>query len=168
VALDAARAGLVDEQVRERVREVAGQRDEPVVGFRVDGDRRGAERRDEAVDEPVAGRVGLGQRRQEPRCALEELGGRVLGPTRLGAANRVAADEPRRAAGGGADACLRGADVGDGGLVGGRRQRRSDLCRELRDGCGDDDQLRARDGGLERAARLVEGAASRGGIERAR
>jgi hypothetical protein len=60
VSLDAARAGLVDEQVGERVREVAGQRDEPVVGLRVDGDGRRAQRGDEAVNETVANRVGLG------------------------------------------------------------------------------------------------------------
>ena len=65
VALDPRRAGLVDEHVREHVRQVARQRDEPVVRGRVDRDR-GAELGDEAVDEPVARRVGLRGRRQEP------------------------------------------------------------------------------------------------------
>ena len=50
VAVDAGRSGLVDEQVRERVREVARQRDEPVVRVRLDRDRSRAERGDEAVE----------------------------------------------------------------------------------------------------------------------
>ena len=94
VAVDAAPARLVDEQVRERVREVARQRDEPVVGARVDGDRRRAETGDEAVHEPVALGIGLGQRRQEPGGALEQVGARVLGAARLRSADGVPADEP--------------------------------------------------------------------------
>ena len=73
----------------------------------------GAELGDEAVHEPVALRVGLGRRRQEPGRALEEPGRGVLGAVRLGAADRVAADEARRARGRGDDARLRRADVGD-------------------------------------------------------
>ena len=42
-------------------------------------------------------RVGVRDRREEPRRALEEAGGRVLGAARLGAADRVPADEARRA-----------------------------------------------------------------------
>ena len=49
VALDAGAAGLVDEHVRERVRQVARERDEPVVRLGVDRDGHRAERRDEAV-----------------------------------------------------------------------------------------------------------------------
>ena len=60
MALDPPRAGLVDEQVGERVRQVARQRDQAVVGLRVDRDRHGAERGDEAVHEPVA--LGVGRR----------------------------------------------------------------------------------------------------------
>ena len=85
--LDPRRARLVDEQVRERVREVARQRDEPVVRLRVDRDRGRAELGDEPVDEPVALGIGAGERRQEPGRALEELGARVLRPARLGAAD---------------------------------------------------------------------------------
>ena len=42
VPLDAGVAGLVDEQVGERVRQVARDRDEPIVRSRVDRDRPGA------------------------------------------------------------------------------------------------------------------------------
>ena len=83
MALDSRRPGLVDDQVGERVREVARQRDDPVVRLWVDRDRRRAEPGDERVDEPVALRVGLGQRRQEPGRALEQLAARVLRPARL-------------------------------------------------------------------------------------
>ena len=95
VALDARRAGLVDEQVGERVRQVARQRDEPVVRLRVDRDRRRAERGDEPVHEPVALRLGRARRRQEPGRAVEQVDRRVRGPVRLGAGDRVAADEAR-------------------------------------------------------------------------
>jgi hypothetical protein len=49
------------------------------------------------VHEPVPRRLGVRGRRQEPRGAAEEVGVRVLGAARLGARERVAADEPRRA-----------------------------------------------------------------------
>jgi len=62
VAVDPRRSGLVDEHVRERVRQVARQRDEPVVRVRVDRDRDRAELGDEAVDEPVPLRVGRRER----------------------------------------------------------------------------------------------------------
>ena len=95
--LDSRRARLVDEQVRERVRQVARQRHDPVVRLGIDGDGGRAEARDEGVDEPVAVRVGLGKRRQEPGRALEELAARVLGAAGLGAADRMAAHEAGRA-----------------------------------------------------------------------
>jgi hypothetical protein len=44
VAFDSRRSGLVHEQVGERVRQVARQRDEPVMGLGIDGDGDGAER----------------------------------------------------------------------------------------------------------------------------
>ena len=74
VPVDARRARLIHDQVRERVGQVARQRDEPVVRSRIDGDRRRAELADEAVHEPVTLRIGLGERGQEPGCAFEELG----------------------------------------------------------------------------------------------
>ena len=88
VAVDARRACLVQEQVRERVRQVARERDEPVVRLGVDRDRDGAECGDEAVHEAVALRVGRGGRREKPGRALEELGGRTLRAARLEPADR--------------------------------------------------------------------------------
>ena len=73
VALDATASGLVDEHVRERVRQVARDRDEAVVRLWVDGDRRCAEARDEPVHGAVPGRVGLRERRQEPGSPFEQL-----------------------------------------------------------------------------------------------
>ena len=97
VAVDAPGSDLVGEQVRERVRQVAGQSDDAVVRRRLDRDRRRAQLGDEPVDEPVAGGVRLRDRGQEPGRALEQVGGRVLGPARLRPAHRVPADEaPRR------------------------------------------------------------------------
>ena len=49
VPVHAHRAGLVQQHVRERVREVTRQRDEPVVRLRIHRHRHGAERRHEAV-----------------------------------------------------------------------------------------------------------------------
>ena len=70
-------AGLVDEQVGERMRQVAGQRDEPVVRARVDRHRQGAERGDEAVDEPVALGIDTGERVRNQVAPVEQIGGRV-------------------------------------------------------------------------------------------
>ena len=53
--------GVVHDHVREHVRQVARQRDEPVVRRRVDRDRHGAELGDEPVDEAVP--LGVGVRR---------------------------------------------------------------------------------------------------------
>ncbi len=89
------RAGVVEDEVREGVRQVARQRHEPVVRAGVDRHRDRAERGDEAVQMLVALGLCLGDRREEPRRALEELRARVLGATSLGAADRMAADEPR-------------------------------------------------------------------------
>ena len=131
VPVDPRRAGLVDEQVGERMREVAGQRDEPVVDGRVDGDGRGAERGDEAVDEAVRLGRGLGAGREEPRGALEQVGARMGGAVRLGAADGVTADEARRR-GRGRHARLGRADVGDRAAVRARGQDGLDRGDELR------------------------------------
>jgi hypothetical protein len=112
VTLHAAAARLVDEQVRERVRQMARQRDELVVGLGVDRDRRRAECRDEAVNEAVALGVGLRGRGQEPGRAVEEIDRRVGGAVRLRAGYRMAADKARVARRVG-DIRLRRADVGD-------------------------------------------------------
>ena len=78
VAVHAARAGLVCEDVRDGVRQVARDRHEPVVRAGVDRDRPRAEAGDEPVHRAVVGRVGGRGRREEPRRALEEVGARVL------------------------------------------------------------------------------------------
>ena len=91
--LDRRGADLVQEQVRERVRQVADEREQPVVRIGVDRDRDGAERRDERVQRAVARRVGRRVRRQEPRRAVEEIGPRALRSAHLGAGDGMAADE---------------------------------------------------------------------------
>ena len=98
---------------------------------------------DEPMHEPVRGGVGLRGRRQEPRRALEEVGVGVVGAAGLGAADRMAADEPRRAGRGGDNARLRRADVGDGR----RRTRRLRARRRRSSGA-------ARSGRRRRRARL--------------
>ena len=123
VPLDARRTRLVDDDVREHVRKMARQRDELVVGSRLDRVREGAELADEAVDEGVALRARLGGRCEKPGGALEQAGRGVHGTVHLLARDRVTADEPRRAAGRGDDGRLRRADVGDGRLA--RRWQRA-------------------------------------------
>ena len=95
MSLDRRGADLVQQQVRERVRKVADEREQPVVRVRVDRDRR---RRRASVTNAcsvaVARRVGRGMRRQEPRRALEQVGPRALRPAHLGAGDGMAADEP--------------------------------------------------------------------------
>ena len=114
--------GLHDEQVREHVRQVARDGQQAVVHARVDRDRRGAERGQQAVQVAQAGGLGLGQRREVPGRALEQLGAGVLRAARLHAGDRVAADEARAQPGRHRrdDAGLGRADVGDRRL---RRQR---------------------------------------------
>ena len=101
VPVDARRARLVDDHVREHVRHVARQRDEPVVRVGVDRDRRRAEvgRRSRARAGGARGRcAAIGVRNHV--APSKRSGARVLGAARLGAADRVAADEARRAVGG--------------------------------------------------------------------
>ena len=97
VAVDPRRARLVQEHVRERVRQMARDRDEPVVRVGVDRDGTRAERGDEAVHEPVAlrrrrRRVGV---RNHVAPSNSSAVARVRA-ARLGAADRMAADEARR------------------------------------------------------------------------
>ena len=89
------RARLGEEDVREDVREMARDRDEPVVGIGADRDGTCAERGHEAVHEPQALGRRRGRRRQEPRGALEQLRRRPLRAPGLRAADRVAPDETR-------------------------------------------------------------------------
>ena len=115
VPVDARLAGLHHEQVREHVRQVAREREQPVVHAGVDGHGRGAERRHQAVQVAQARRLGLGQRREVPGGALEQLRARVLGAARLHAAERMTADEARAQGRGHRrdDARLGRPDVGD-------------------------------------------------------
>ncbi len=60
-----------------------------------DGHRPRAERRHEPVDGSVAPGLGRRERCEEPRGAVEELHARAARPSRLRAADRMTADEPR-------------------------------------------------------------------------
>ena len=92
--------------------------------------RERAELADEAVDEAVAlrarSRRSASGTRSRPRRGRREA---CSAPCDLRAGDRVAADEARRAAGGGDDAGLRRADVGDGRLLAGGGEHRRDLRR---------------------------------------
>ena len=74
VPLDRRRADLVEEQVRERVREVADEREQAVVRLRVDRDGNRAERCDEGVQGAVAVALRRRVRGEEPRRAFEKVG----------------------------------------------------------------------------------------------
>ena len=147
VALDARRAGLVRRR-RSRARAARGSSARRA-GRARPGRSRPASRRASAT-KPCTSRWRsgsvCGDRRQEPGRALEEPGARVLGAARLGAADRVAADEARRAGGGRDDARLRRADVGDGRRLAASPASTAATCAgELRDRRRDDDELGARD-----------------------
>jgi hypothetical protein len=146
------------------VREVARHGDEAVVRLGIDRDGNRPERRDEAVQELVALGLGRGDRRQEPRRTCEELGGGALRPARLGAADRVAADEARLARGRCADAALRRADVGDGAAGAARVEHRPYLCGQRRHGRRDEGEVRT----CERRVQIgsaLDSTASRGRLE---
>ena len=148
VPVDARRARLVQQQVRERVREVARQRDEPVVRLRIDRHRHRTKRDDEAVQQPVALRIGRRDRRQEPRRAAEQLAVRMRGAVRLRAAHGMPADEAP-VADGLRDRSLRRADIGDRRRLAARRQH----CRHLR---GNEGHRRRHDRELGGGDRLLE------------
>ena len=109
----------------------------------IDGHGHRAKVADEAVDEPVSGGIAVRERREKPGRALEEIGRRVSGAARLRAADRVAADEPRRARRRLADRGLRRADVGHGAVVGARLQHGAHLRRQLSHRHGDHGELGA-------------------------
>ena len=92
---------------------MAHHRNQPVVSAGVDHHGPRAERRDESVHTAEEVRARPGGRRQEPGRALEQLGVRAVGTSRLGAADRMATDEAAVSSGGGADGALRRADIGD-------------------------------------------------------
>ncbi len=135
---------------------MARQRDEPVVGDRVDRNGPRAERGDEAVHEPVAIRLGCRERRQEPGRAVEEIGARMLGSARLGAADGMAADEPAGTEGRRADSNLRRAYVGNRAALGTRGQDGPHLIGKLGHRSGDDRDLSSSDRCVERMGLLVD------------
>ena len=65
---------VLHEQVRERVRQVARQGEQPVVCLRVEADGTRTEARDEALDELDACNVARRERGQEPGRTVEEIG----------------------------------------------------------------------------------------------
>ncbi len=167
VPVDTRRAGLVQQDVRERVRQVARHRHEPVVRAGVDRDRPRPERRHESVQEAEALRLGRRRRREEPRRALEQLGGGTLRPPRLRPADRVPADEARIGARGGADGALRRADVGDGAALRRDVEDVPHLCGQRGDRRRDERELGVRERRLQPAGGL-DGAALGRHAERVR
>ena len=151
VAVDPRRAGLVRDDVREHVRHVAGERDEPVVGARIDRDGRRAELGDEAVDEAVAGRVG----RVRSASGTTWRPGTAPRSRARGRASRLPQigwpptkrDEPSAART--TDAFVEPTSVTVAASV--ACEHRRDLSRQLGDRRGDDDELGAVDGLLERS-----------------
>ena len=101
VTVDAGRAGLVEQDVRERVRQVARDRDEPVVGAGVDRDGPRAERRDEAVHRAeqlrARSRRSASGTTSRPRTARRSRGrGRASRRRRSDARRRSGRRLPRR------------------------------------------------------------------------
>ena len=85
---------LAHEHVREHVRQVADGRHQAVVHVRRDRGRPRAERGHAPVQALVEHAARALGRRQVPGRALEQLGPRVLDARRLGARQRMPADEP--------------------------------------------------------------------------
>jgi hypothetical protein len=139
VPFDRCGAHLVQEEVRERVRQVADEREEPVVRVGIDRDGNGTERADEGVQLAVTRRVGRRVRRQEPGRAVEEVGTRTLRPAHLRPGHRMAADKPRIGDRAG-QRCLGRADVRDGRLGRGRKRGLGGIGEE-RDRDRDDDEV---------------------------
>ena len=155
VAVDPRRARLVEEHVCEHMREVARQPDEPVVRVRPDRDRSRAERADEAVEQPQPLGRRRGRRSEEPRRAVEELRRGAAGPARLGAADRVAADEALVRRGRRADRPLRRADVGDRRSLGRMTEDISHGLGEVADRRRDEHEIGVGDRGGEVVGRLA-------------
>ena len=145
---------LVEENVREHVRQVARDRDEPVVRVRPDGDRSRAERRDEPVQvaQPIR-RRGSG-RGHEPGRVVEQLRTGPPRATRLRTANRMPADEAGIASRRLRDWPLRRANVSDCGAFGTPVQHLANRDRQLANGDCDDDEVRVFDGLRETRCRL--------------
>ncbi len=145
-----ARVRAGHEHVGQGVRQVAGQRDQPIVGIGIDRDRASSQRADERVQASVGDRVGLGNRCQEPGRSIEQLRPRVGHATGLRAADRVAADELRMGTQRGQQAALCRADVGDGAALRGGVQHLPRQGRQLRNRPAHERHLGAVQGGRQR------------------
>ena len=92
--LDRRRADLVQQQVGERVRQVADEREQPVVRVRVDRDRDGAERADERVQRRGSASLSVAACGARNHVAPSKRSARApSGPAHLGAGDGMAADE---------------------------------------------------------------------------
>ncbi len=114
--------GLVDEEVRERVREVRHDRHQPIVARGVDRGRAGPEATQQPVQTLVEDPGGAGRRAQVPGRAVEQVLACVLHTGRLGSGQRVPAHEARVRQRVGHYALGR-ADVADDALLRRGRQR---------------------------------------------
>ena len=155
VPLDPGSAGLVEQHVRERVRQVARHRDEPVVGGGIDRDGARAERGDEPVHGAVA--LGLGRRRAgsgttsrpSNSSAVARSGPRVSAP-QIGWPPTKRASAPRRRR---PPPFVEPTSV-TAQPAGGVLEHRAHERRQLGDRGGDEREVRALERLLERARRL--------------
>ena len=108
--------GLRDQHVGHHVRQVRHGGQHAVVGLGVDRDRLRAEADDQPVQALVEQAAGALGRRQVPGRAVEQVAARGVDARRLGAGDRVAADEARVVDRGGQRALGR-PDVGDDRVV---------------------------------------------------
>ena len=148
--------GLGHEDVRHHVGQVADGGHHPVVDVGVDDLRPRAEPGEQAVQALEEGSLRRRGRRQVPGGAVEEVLARVLDPRRLGAGQRVAADEARVARGFD-DRALGRADVGDDAGARRLREDRRHGVGEDVDRHGDEDRV----GPVERVAEVAMGAVDR-------
>ncbi len=156
--------GLRREQVREHVRQVRDAGHQAVVGLRVDRRRARPEPPQQRVQPLVehAGRAPA-RRRQVPGGAVEQILARVLDAVRLGARQRVTADEAlvgRRVR----KQALGRADVGDHAVRWRRGQRLRHDGGQRADGRGGEDGIGAADGLRD----ALGGAVDRAQLERPR
>ena len=153
--------GLGHEHVGEHVRQVRDRGHQAVVGLGVDRGRARAEVGQQPVEAVVEDALGARGRRQVPGRAVEQAGARVLDAGRLGAGQRVAADEarvvdlPHQLA-------LGRADVGHHARRGGGGERLAHGARQRAHRRGDEGGRRAR----ERLGRRSARGADRAVLER--
>ena len=148
-----------DEDVGEDVRKVADRGHLAVVRSRVDGLGPGAEAGDEAMEAVEHDPLRVTGRGQVPTGAVEEVGPRALDPGRLGAGQRVAADEALEAGDPGdgiEQAPLGRADVGDDRVGAGGGDGPTEEPWQSRDRRGAEDRLRPLDGVVDRFGDPVE------------